>query len=96
LALNDLAYEVTYEVISSDPAISVTSAIHSIRLRPCTFDSTTLIEWTTDFSNDATQEVIQDSKFKKLEAFEDLFQAVAKKRPGIAEAPKSPVKKAKK
>lgn len=44
--------------------------VHTISLRKVTSNNSTFIEWTTDFSNDATSEVVQDSAFKKLEAFE--------------------------
>jgi hypothetical protein len=38
LELSDLHYFVTYEVIASEPAVSVTSAVHTLRLRHITFD----------------------------------------------------------
>lgn len=51
----------------SNPDLSVSSVIHSLNLKRVTANNTTFLEWTTDFSNDATAEVIQDSKFKKLD-----------------------------
>ena len=44
--------------------------VHTISLRKVTSNNSTFIEWITDFSNDATSEVVQDSAFKKVEAFE--------------------------
>jgi hypothetical protein len=38
---------------------------------PATFN-----EWYSDFNNDATQEVLQDSKFKKQDGFASLIKAV--------------------
>ncbi len=62
----------TFEVISSEPASSVTSVIHTIALKKVTASNATFIEWVTDFSNDANAEVISDSRFKRLEAFNNL------------------------
>ena len=46
-------------------------------LKRVSHDNSTFIEWVSDFSNDATQEVIQDSKFKKQEGFASLVKALA-------------------
>jgi hypothetical protein len=76
LELSDLNHTITYEIIESQPAISVMSAVHTIALKRISHDNTTFIEWYSDFSNDATQEVLQDSKFKKQEGFASLIKAV--------------------
>ena len=39
----------------------------------------TFVEWTSDFSNDATIEVIEDSRYKKKTAFKDMARFFAKK-----------------
>jgi hypothetical protein len=62
-------------VISSEPASSVTSAIHTISLKKVSAQNATFIEWVTDFSNDATAEIVSDSRFKRLEAFTNLATA---------------------
>jgi len=72
LELSDYRYSVTYELVESEPPTRVLSAIHTITLRRVTENNTTFIEWISDFSSDASQEVIQDSRFKKLEGFSDL------------------------
>lgn len=92
LELSDINMFVTYELIASEPAISVSSAVHTIRLFPVTFDNTCLVQWTSDFSNDATQAVVQDSKYKKQEAFADIVKAVAKSAPQGVKRASSPVK----
>ncbi len=46
-------------------------------LKRVSHDNSTFVEWVSDFSNDATQEVIQDSKFKKQEGFASLVKALA-------------------
>merc|ERR1719433_290233 len=66
LAMNDLEYSVTWEMVSSEPAVSYSSAVHTISLRRITTQlgdqkGQTFIQWVTDFSNDASAEVIQDS-----------------------------------
>jgi hypothetical protein len=97
LALDDLSHSLTYELIAATPALTVSSAVHTIKLYPVTFDGTSLIYWSTDYSNDATQEVIQDSKYKKQEYFADLLQALGQnKKQKTAAAPVGSPKKAKK
>uniref|UniRef100_A0A7S1EDV1 Bet v I/Major latex protein domain-containing protein n=1 Tax=Hemiselmis andersenii TaxID=464988 RepID=A0A7S1EDV1_HEMAN len=73
--LSDIDHFLTYEVIASTEALPVTSAVHTIRLRRITASSETMVEWETIFSNDAGNPVIEDSRFKKLEAFKDLAAA---------------------
>ena len=98
--LSDLKYYVTYDLLASEPAVSVSSALHTIRLHRVTADNTTFLEWLRDFSTDATAEVVQDSKYKKHEAVADLVKALAatggKKTKATDAAVKSPAKKAKK
>lgn len=69
---SSLSKSVTFEVIQCEPASSVTSVVHSISCKRVSADNTTFVEWVTDFSNDATAEVVSDSSFKRLEAFNDL------------------------
>jgi hypothetical protein len=76
LELSDLHHSVTYDIIESHPAITVMSAVHTISLKRVSHDNTTLIEWSSDFSNDVNQEVLQDSKFKKQEGFASLIKAL--------------------
>ena len=76
--ISDLKYFITYEVITSDPPAPMTSAIHTIQLRRVTKGSAVFVEWVSDFSSDATLEVIEDSRYKKLEAFGDLEKMVKK------------------
>jgi hypothetical protein len=50
--------------------------IHTICLKEITADPTsTYIEWTTDFSSDATTHTVMDSSYKRQEAFKDLAAA---------------------
>ncbi|KAI8899974.1 hypothetical protein BC833DRAFT_583540 [Globomyces pollinis-pini] len=72
--LSDLQYFITYDVIESNPPVTMMSAIHTIRLRRISHDNTTLIEWESDFSYDAGVNVLEDSRFKKREGFADLVK----------------------
>mmetsp|Transcript_4068 Transcript_4068/g.6899 ORF Transcript_4068/g.6899 Transcript_4068/m.6899 type:complete len:342 (-) Transcript_4068:1136-2161(-) len=67
-----LSHSITYSVISSSPSIAYSGAEHKIRAIEVTTDDRTYIEWSTDFSNDASLQVIEDSRYKKKEAFGDL------------------------
>jgi len=78
LELSDVNHTVTWELIESTPAISFLSAMHTVELRPVTVDSSTFISWTTDFSKDATHDVLTDAKFKQQENFTALASTVSK------------------
>lgn len=69
---SDLDLVVGWEVISSDPPTHCASQVHTIRCLRITDTQRCCITWNTDFSQDATLEVIHDSKWKKAEAFESL------------------------
>jgi len=75
LHAQDIKNFISWEIVASEEAIAVTSAVHTIRLRRITASSHTFVEWFTDFSSDATFGVIEDSKFKKFDAFKDLAEA---------------------
>jgi hypothetical protein len=76
--LSSINHSVTFELIESEPANRVSSVIHTISLKKVTAGGATFVEWVSDFSSDATAEVIMDSSFKRREAFADLCRAVAK------------------
>jgi len=72
LEISDIRRTIGYEVVSAEPAHSVSSILGLIHLKPVTEDNTTFVEWTTDFSNDADVGVITDQKYKKLEFFTEI------------------------
>ncbi|RUS27867.1 hypothetical protein BC938DRAFT_482625, partial [Jimgerdemannia flammicorona] len=76
IELSDLEHFVTYEFIESDPPVGYLSAIHTLRLHHVTLDNTTFVEWSTEFSSDAGQAIIQDSSFKRKDGLQDLVCAV--------------------
>ncbi|KAF1980399.1 Bet v1-like protein [Bimuria novae-zelandiae CBS 107.79] len=72
---------ITYSVISSQPALSYTSVVSTIRAYPVTsgkHEGHTFVTWTGNFSSDADAGVIEDAKFKRREALADLAKAAAK------------------
>mmetsp|Transcript_28312 Transcript_28312/g.25014 ORF Transcript_28312/g.25014 Transcript_28312/m.25014 type:complete len:159 (-) Transcript_28312:146-622(-) len=84
MEISDLRRSVTYSVLTSEPAVSYTSATHQIQVREVTnpnenVKEQTFIEWTSDYSNDAKIGVIEDSRYKKKAAFKDMVTHFAKK-----------------
>jgi len=75
--LNDATYTLTWDVIMSEPAVTYSSAVHTIRLRRVTVSKQTVVELVSDYSSDASLEVIQDSKYKKLEFVRALRDAMS-------------------
>ncbi|KAF2204893.1 Bet v1-like protein [Delitschia confertaspora ATCC 74209] len=72
---------ISYSTISSDPALTYTAVVSTIRLYPVTsgeHEGKTFITWSGNFSSDADAGVIEDAKFKRREALADLAQAVTK------------------
>ncbi|KAM5350020.1 hypothetical protein ACJ41O_006525 [Fusarium nematophilum] len=73
---------ITYSIISSQPALSYTSAISTIRLYPVTsgeHEGQTFVTWSGHFSSDADAGVIEDARFKRRDALADLAKAASKK-----------------
>jgi len=70
--LSDAQRFVTWEVVASDPPVTYSSVIHTVKLRRVTEDGHTFIEFTSDYAKDAKNDVIVDSKYKKLDFFKAL------------------------
>ncbi|KAF7845701.1 hypothetical protein BT93_L1156 [Corymbia citriodora subsp. variegata] len=78
---SSLSHYITYSVITSEPALSYTSVVSTIRCYSVTSgeaEGSTFVEWTGNFSSDADAGVIQDAKFKRREALADLAKAAKK------------------
>merc|ERR1719316_1259498 len=73
-----LDMKVTWEVIESEPAAPTFSAVHTITCSRVTTTNQCFVKWNTDFSSDATPEVIEDSRWKKDDAFKQLISFVGK------------------
>ena len=75
--VSELHRSFSYELISAVPQTSFSSMQNHLKLHKVTFDNTTFVEWSTDFSNDVDSHIIQDNKFKKIEYFKDLKKLFA-------------------
>merc|ERR1719436_2053139 len=62
------------EFVASDPPVPYSSRMDQIILSSVTHSDSpaVYIEYSSDFSSDATMEVLEDSKFKKRDFFADL------------------------
>ena len=56
--ISDKSFTLGYEVIETNPDISVTSIQGEIKLFPVTGDDSTFLTWTTEYSNDVDAQVI--------------------------------------
>ena len=70
--VSDLNRSITFEIIESNPGLHVTSTQHTISLKRVSASNHTFIEWEVRFSNDVSADIIEDSRFKRLEGFRDL------------------------
>ena len=76
--LSDLSKTLSFELVSSTPAAVVSAAIHTIRVQKVTKDDATFLTYESQFSAEAaTAEAVADSKYKKLELFDDLASVFA-------------------
>ncbi len=64
-----------YELMTAEPEITFSSLQNTIRLYKVTADNSTFVQWESDYSNDVNTHVLQDGKYKKLDAFKDLQKA---------------------
>lgn len=72
LEWSDIELKVMWEVLASEPPAPTGSAVHTITCRPVTSTGECFMIWNTDFSSDCTLAVLEDSKWKKLDAFAQL------------------------
>jgi hypothetical protein len=72
LELSDHSRSLSWEIIESIPAISYLAATHRIAIKPVTDTNKSFVQAFTDFSKDASNEVLADSRFKKLDLFKSL------------------------
>lgn len=72
MELSDASHQVSWIMVSAEPAAQFSSRSDTLKLKRVTEDNTTFVEWSTDFSSDATVEVVEDSRFKKLDALTEM------------------------
>jgi len=81
--IDDLYFELSWILVTSVPAVTYSSVVHQIRLYRISTQlkgqhAKTYMKWQSDFSNDATANVIADSNLKKRDAFKQLKAATKK------------------
>ena len=77
--MKSIDHFITYSVITSQPALSYTSVVSTIRCFPITSGKHaghTFVTWSGNFSSDAEIAVIEDGKYKRQEALADLARKV--------------------
>ncbi|KAG8161051.1 hypothetical protein KVR01_009315 [Diaporthe batatas] len=78
---SSINHTITYSIITSSPELTYSSVLSTIRLHAVTAGAhagSTYVEWSANFSSDATAEVISDAKYKRIEALSDLEKAAIK------------------
>ncbi|KAJ9094849.1 hypothetical protein QFC19_007778 [Naganishia cerealis] len=79
---SSLDHYITFSIISSQPALSYSSVLSTIRCYPITsgeFEGSTYVTFSGSFAGDADAGVIEDGRFKRRDALKDLAAFVAKK-----------------
>merc|ERR1719397_939696 len=74
LGISDLHFKVSWNLVTSEPPVSYSSAVHQVQCYRITTQLSekgpmTYFTWQTDFSNDASANVVADSSLKKKDAF---------------------------
>merc|ERR1719285_413458 len=82
LGISDLNFKVSWTLVSSEPAVSYSSAVPLVRCYRITTQLSekgpkTYFTWQTDFSNDASANVVADSSLKKKDAFAQMDKALS-------------------
>ncbi|KAF1986330.1 Bet v1-like protein [Aulographum hederae CBS 113979] len=79
---SSIEHYITYSVISAAPKMEYSSVVSTVRCFPVTsgeHEGHTFVQWSGNFSSDASADVIEDAKYKRREALADLAAAVTKK-----------------
>ncbi|KAJ6259916.1 hypothetical protein Dda_5560 [Drechslerella dactyloides] len=80
-AHSTIDHYITYSAITSNPAVSYSSVLSTIRLFPITSGTaanSTFVQWSANFSGDADAGVIQDARYKRQEGLADLAKKLGK------------------
>ncbi|KAJ9097714.1 hypothetical protein QFC21_004752 [Naganishia friedmannii] len=80
-AHSSLDHYISFSLISSQPALSYSSVLSTIRCYPITsgeLEGSTYVTFSGDFAGDADAGVIEDGRFKRRDALKDLAAFVAK------------------
>ena len=56
--ISQLVRSLAFEVLAAEPAVGFSSVIHTLKVTEITSDNTSFVQWTSEFSGDATNEVV--------------------------------------
>ena len=70
--ISDKHRSLSYNVVFAEPAMEASSLEGDIQLFAVTDGDQTFVRWSTDFSNDADAEMVQDQKYKKMDMFAEI------------------------
>jgi ubiquitin carboxyl-terminal hydrolase L3 len=76
---SDLRRKLTYELVESNPPATYSSVVHTISLIRVSTNDSTYIEFASDYSRDASNLVLVDSKYKKLDFFNQLRRVATRR-----------------
>lgn len=77
VGISELRKTIEFELLETNPSAGCSSALHELAVHEVTLTGESFFVWTADYSSDASAELIQDSKFKRVEAFRHLIAASA-------------------
>merc|ERR1719499_2319782 len=70
--VDEYDYEIKWEMVTSEPAVTYSSARYSVKLEEVTMTEQTLVIFSTTYSNDATITVVEDQKYKLRDGLEQM------------------------
>ena len=76
--LSERNHTLAYELISAEPATSVSSVVGELKLTAVTDTDETFFQWSTEYSNDVDAEFIGDARWKKRDLFNDIKTTLKK------------------
>lgn len=77
LEISDYRRRVVYDLISAEPETSMSACTNIITVHKETLNNRCFVVWETEFSNDATANVIADNKYKKIDGFNSMNEALS-------------------
>ena len=75
--LSERNHTIAYELIMTEPAVSVSSINGEISLSAVTDSDQTFISWHTEYSNDVDADFMGDARWKKRDMFAEMKRTLA-------------------
>ena len=70
--ISNVRKSIVFDVVSCEPSHVVSGVTHTLALKRVTSVNATFFEWSTDFTNDVTANVIADNSLKKIDALAEF------------------------